>query len=118
VFAKKCNSVQNFSVESLGRKRKANRKSSASHLGGPGSSPFQVIVGFLVDRAALGRFFPSTLVSNNNDSTDFSTVIIIHHPGLVKQAKQWPMYQVDSVLPHRNKLKKKVSRKIETEGVV
>jgi hypothetical protein len=39
---------------------------------------------FVVDKAELDRFTRSTSVSPANHSTDCSTLIIIHHPGLVK----------------------------------
>jgi hypothetical protein len=53
-----------------------------------------------------GMFSPSSSVSPaNSHSTDCST-IIIYHPGLVQQDKQWPQYQVDSVSAHeKNKNK-------------
>jgi hypothetical protein len=44
-------------------------------------------VGFLVDKVALGqeRFFPSSSVSPANlYSTNFSTITISYHPGLVQ----------------------------------
>jgi hypothetical protein len=53
-------------------------------------------------RGTWGRFPPSTSVSPAGHSTNCSTLIIIHDPGLV----QWPTYQVDSVLPHKKELKK------------
>jgi hypothetical protein len=47
-----------------------------------------------------GRFSPSTSVSPaNSHFTDRSTIIFIYHLGLVQQAKQLPMYQMDSVSP-------------------
>jgi hypothetical protein len=49
-------------------------------------------------------FLKSTSVSPaNSHSTDCSTIIIVYQLGLVQQAKQWPQYQVDSVLPHAKK---------------
>jgi hypothetical protein len=54
-----------------------------------------------------GRFPSSTPVfPANSHSTDYSTIIIIYHLGLVQQAKQWPQYQVDSVSPHKKNKKK------------
>jgi hypothetical protein len=43
-------------------------------------------VEFVMDEVALGQvFFPSTSVSPASlHSTNFSTIIIIYHPGLVK----------------------------------
>jgi hypothetical protein len=44
-------------------------------------------VGFVVDKVALGSFFfsPSTWVSPANlHSTNFSTITITFHPGLVQ----------------------------------
>jgi hypothetical protein len=42
-------------------------------------------VGFLVDKVALGRFSPSTSVFPANFySTDFFTITITYHPGLVQ----------------------------------
>jgi hypothetical protein len=43
-------------------------------------------VGFVVDKVALGQvFFSSTSVSPANlHSTNFSTIAITYHPGLVK----------------------------------
>jgi hypothetical protein len=44
-------------------------------------------VGFVVGKAALGRFSSSTSVLSAMHSTDFSTLIIIHHHlGLVQYA--------------------------------
>jgi hypothetical protein len=54
------------------------------------------------------RFFPSASASPaKSQSTDCSTFIIIHHPGLVEKGKLWPTRQVDSVSPHPMKLKEK-----------
>jgi hypothetical protein len=42
-------------------------------------------VGFVVDKAAMGKIFSECFsVSLANHSTNCSTLIIIHHPGLVK----------------------------------
>jgi hypothetical protein len=43
-------------------------------------------VGFVVDKASLGQvFFPSTSVFPANlHSTNFSTITIAYHPGLVQ----------------------------------
>jgi hypothetical protein len=38
-------------------------------------------VGFVIDKVALGQVSPA-----NSHSTECSTFIIIHHPGLVQQA--------------------------------
>jgi hypothetical protein len=40
-------------------------------------------VGFVVDEVALGQLSPDKAVSPANHSTDCSTLIVIHHPGLV-----------------------------------
>jgi hypothetical protein len=51
-------------------------------------------------------FSPSASLSPvNSHSTDCSTIIIIHHPGLVENGKLWPTWTQFS--PHPNKLKKK-----------
>jgi hypothetical protein len=50
-----------------------------------------------------GRFYPSISVSLATHPTDCSTLIIIHHPGLVQWAKLWPAYQGDSVSHHPKK---------------
>jgi hypothetical protein len=48
-------------------------------------SPRSGLVGFVVDNVAVGRFSRSTLVYPvNSYSTDFSTLIIIYHPGLAQ----------------------------------
>jgi hypothetical protein len=42
-------------------------------------------VGFVVDKVALGQGFPSTSVSLANlHSTNFSTITLTYHPGLVQ----------------------------------
>jgi hypothetical protein len=42
-------------------------------------------VGFAVDKVALGQIFPSTSVSLTNlHSTNFSTITITYHPGLLQ----------------------------------
>jgi hypothetical protein len=57
--------------------------------------------GLLWTKWHWGRFSPSTSVSPaNSHSTNCSTIIFIYRLGLVQQAKQWPTYQVDSVLHH------------------
>jgi hypothetical protein len=50
-------------------------------------------------------FFQEIQFPANSHSTDCST-LIIYHPGLVKQARQWPTCQVDSqsVSPRTKKL--------------
>jgi hypothetical protein len=47
-------------------------------------------VGFVVDKVAWGRFSSSASISPANHSNDCSTLIIIHHPGLVQKAKLYP----------------------------
>jgi hypothetical protein len=59
-------------------------------------------VGFVVEKVDWGRFSPSALVSLLNSHFPDCSMLIIYDPGLVKQAKQWPQSQVDSVLPHEN----------------
>jgi hypothetical protein len=45
-------------------------------------------VGFVVDYVALVKVFPEYFISlANSHSTDYSTLIIISHPGLVQEAK-------------------------------
>jgi hypothetical protein len=42
-------------------------------------------VGFVVDKVALGQFSPNTSVSPDNlYSTNFSTITLTYHPGLVQ----------------------------------
>jgi hypothetical protein len=60
----------------------------------------------MVDKVELGQVFSEyfgfpchlafhRLLHNNH-----------HHLWLVRQAKQWPQYEVDSVSPHEEKIKK------------
>jgi hypothetical protein len=56
----------------------------------------------------LGRFSPSTSVSPANSHSTDCSILIISRPGLVQLAKQWLMYQMDSVSPRPKKLKKKL----------
>jgi hypothetical protein len=59
-------------------------KSLASHHGGPGSIPGQVMWDLQWRKWQWGRFYLSTSVSPaNSHSTDCSAVIIVYHPGLV-----------------------------------
>jgi hypothetical protein len=44
-------------------------------------------MGFVVDKVHWGKFSPSTSVSPANQSTKYSTHIIVHQPGLVEQAQ-------------------------------
>jgi hypothetical protein len=82
----------------------------ASHRGGPGSSPGEVMWDLWWTQWHCGRFFPSTSVSPANfHSTDCFTLIIISHPG--------PTYQVDSASHHPKKLKKKNLIKKELKGI-
>jgi hypothetical protein len=48
-------------------------------------------VGFLVDKAVLGQVFSEYLGFLTNQTTDCSTLIIVHRPGLAQYAKWWPM---------------------------
>jgi hypothetical protein len=52
----------------------------------PGSSPGQVIWDLWWTKRHWSRFSPSTSVSPAKHSTDCTTLIIIHHPGLVQYA--------------------------------
>jgi hypothetical protein len=59
--------------------------SPASHHGGPGSSPGQVMWDLWLTKWYWGRCSPSTSVfPDNSHSTDCSTFVIIHHPRLVQ----------------------------------
>jgi hypothetical protein len=60
--------------------------SPASHRGGQGPIPDQVMWDLWWTKWHRGRFSPSTSVSpDNSHSTDCSTLIIYHyHPGLVQ----------------------------------
>jgi hypothetical protein len=59
--------------------------SPASHRGGLGSSPGQVMWDLWWTKWYWGRFSPGISVSSvNSHSTDCSTFIIICHPGLVQ----------------------------------
>jgi hypothetical protein len=74
----------------------------AYQLGCPGSSQGHIMQDLWWTNRHWGRFSPDTSISPVNRSIGCSTLIIIiiitiHHPGLVRYAKQWPMYQVDSV---------------------
>jgi hypothetical protein len=63
-------------------------------------------VGFVVDKVTLGQVSPSISISYANFySIDCSTLFIIYRPGLIERAKQWPVYEVDSVSPHPKALK-------------
>jgi hypothetical protein len=64
-------------------------------------------VGFVVDKVALGQVFSEYFGSPaNSHYTDCSRIIIIiYHLELVKLAKQWLKYQVDSVSTHQKKKK-------------
>jgi hypothetical protein len=72
----------------------------------PGSSPDKAMWDLWWTKRHCGRFLPSTSVPPATHSTDCLTLIIIHHPGLVQEAKQWPTCQVDSVSTHPQKQKK------------
>jgi hypothetical protein len=51
----------------------------------PGFKPVSSHVGFVVDKVALGQVSPSTSVSPAKlHSTNFSTITITYHPGLVQ----------------------------------
>jgi hypothetical protein len=50
----------------------------------PGSIPGQVMWAFWCTKRYWGRLFPSTSVSPASHYTGCSTLIIIHHPGLVQ----------------------------------
>jgi hypothetical protein len=62
-------------------------------------------VGFVVDKVALGQVFSEYFGSPANlHSTNFSTITITYHPGLVQQASKWPQYPKS----HPMNLKKKL----------
>jgi hypothetical protein len=72
-----------------------------SYQGGPVFYFRSGHVGFVVDKLELGKFSASTSVSPAScRTTGCSTLIILHHPGLVEYTKQWPTYRVDSVSRH------------------
>jgi hypothetical protein len=58
----------------------------ASHRGGQGSIPGQVMWDLWWTKWHWGRFSPSTLVSPANPHSTDCSIIIIDHPGLVQQA--------------------------------
>jgi hypothetical protein len=67
-------------------RHRSSGKSLASHRGGPGSNPGLVMWDFVVDKLALGQVFSEYIsVSPANPySTNFSTITITYHPGLVQ----------------------------------
>jgi hypothetical protein len=67
--------------------RSSGGQPPASHHGGPGSSPAQVVWDLWRTERHWGRFPPCTSVS---PATNCSTIITIYHPGLVQQANKWP----------------------------
>jgi hypothetical protein len=79
-------------------------RSKYSHfpLQWPGFEPGSCHVGFVVDKVALEQDSFEIFSFRFSHSTGCSTRIIIHHPGLVQKAKQWPTYQVDSASPQPN----------------
>jgi hypothetical protein len=65
-------------------------------------------VGFVVDKVALGQVFSKYFGFLCQSS--FHQLLHNHHhlsSGAGTIGQQWPMYQVDSVSPHPEKLKKK-----------
>jgi hypothetical protein len=73
-------------------------------------------VGFVEDKAALGRFSPSTSVSPANHSTNFSIIIITHgwHNRPVSgHSAEWT--QMDST-PHYTNLIKKFIKKMLSQN--
>jgi hypothetical protein len=61
-------------------------------------------VGFVVGKVTLEQVFSEYFGSPANlHSTNFSTITIIHHPGLVQQAKQWPSTKWTQSHPIRKK---------------
>jgi hypothetical protein len=86
-------------------------QSSASNRGGTGSIPGNV--GFVADEVALRQDFSEYFGFPCQFSFDnCSTFIIIHHSGLVQQAKEWPTYQVNSVSPQPCPLKKVLETRV------
>jgi hypothetical protein len=68
-------------------------------------------VGFVVDEVALGQVFSEYF--GLPCQSLFHRLIHNHHPsfGAGTIGQQWPTYQVDSVSPQPEKLKKKEKRK-------
>jgi hypothetical protein len=54
-------------------------------------------VGFVVDKIALGLVFRSTSDASPNSHFTNRSAFIIHHPGLVQEAKKLPTYKMGSV---------------------
>jgi hypothetical protein len=73
------------------------RLSFASHRGGPGSSPVQVMWDLWCTKRRRHRFSSSTSVSPSTHYIDCSTLII-------------PIYQADSVSRHPKTLKNKICK--------
>jgi hypothetical protein len=82
----------------------------------PGIDPRSGHVGFVVDKVALGQDFSEYFGFPCQSS--FHLLLHNHHlsSGAGTIGQQWPTYQVDSVSPHPEKLKKKTSN-LYSEGV-
>jgi hypothetical protein len=79
----------------------------------PGFDPRSDHVGFVVDKVALGQVFSEYFGFPCQSS--FHRLLHNHHhlsTGAGTIGQQWPTYQVDSVSPHPNKLKK-INQKME-----
>jgi hypothetical protein len=71
----------------IGPRHSSSGYSLASHRGGPGSNPVIFMWDLWWTKWLWGRFYPSTSVFPANlHSTNFSTITITYHPGLVQQA--------------------------------
>jgi hypothetical protein len=69
-------------------------------------------VGFVVDKVALGQVFSEYFGFHCKFA--FHRLLHNHHNhlGLVQWAKQWPLYQVNSVSPHE-----KNNKKLTNDGI-
>jgi hypothetical protein len=76
-----------FLTDAEGPRHSSSGYSLASHRGGPGSKPSLVMWDLWWTKWRWGRFSPSTWVSLANlHPTDFSTITITYHLGLVQKA--------------------------------
>jgi hypothetical protein len=65
----------------------------------PGSRPGQVMCDMWWTMPPFGLFSPCTTVSPTTHFTDSSTLITIHHPGLLHLAEYWPTCLVGCPTP-------------------
>jgi hypothetical protein len=84
----------------------------------PGFDPRSGHVGFVVDKVTLGQVF-----SDFGFPCQYSFHQLLHNhhhlsSGAGTIGQLWPTYQVDSVSPHPEKLKKTTKKRIEWEGFV